>query len=583
MRRLISVVALFLGLSLVENRAAGPDEAYVDAYQLIQDADTLAGGGQRDRALEKYRDAEAALKTIQTSFPNWNPKTIEFRLHYIEQQLNRPAVPEATPANRASRPAALPHSLPAAKPAIMPKAELLARDQQISNLTEQIRILEGERNTLNAKLREALAAQPAATDPRELAKAEDRIKALEKEKELLRVTIDQEHAAVPAKDIKTDQSISDLKTQLAQRDAKIAALTSERDSLENQLKKISGQPQSSAQNETAITAANQELQKKVSALQQSLTSLEAEKAAWEKQRQNPAPVPSLPKLDTRAAEWQTEREDLLKKLNEANRQIAQFKTRKEPQSMSSLTNQLVLLRSRLEILEARKSPYTPEELALFKKGDDLTLKTAALKAKGSKKSVKDIPAGAGPLVTEAQRAFAAQRFDEAEKKYEQVLKMDEKSVFTLGNLAAIEIQQNRLDVAENNLNKALAIEPTDGYSLSLMGIVKFDREKYDEALDFLSRAAEVDPANAETQNYLGITLSQKGQRAPAEAALRKAIVLQPNYAAAHNNLAVIYASQQPPALELARYHYQKALNAGHPKNPQLEAMLEKKEAINKSK
>ncbi|MDB6039426.1 MAG: Tetratricopeptide 2 repeat protein, partial [Verrucomicrobiales bacterium] len=47
--------------------------------------------------------------------------------------------------------------------------------------------------------------------------------------------------------------------------------------------------------------------------------------------------------------------------------------------------------------------------------------------------------------------------------------------------------------------------------------------------------------------------------------------------------AVIYATQQPPALELARYHYQKALNAGHPKNPQLEAMLEKKEVLNKNK
>jgi tetratricopeptide (TPR) repeat protein len=571
---LILVVALFLGLSFVENRAAGPDEAYVDAYQLIQDADTLAGGGQRDRALEKYRDAEAALKAIQSSYPNWNAKTIEFRLRYLEQQLARPAVPESTVTTRPARPAVLPRAIPAAKPAIVPTAELLARDQQITNLTERIRILEGERNILNAKLQEALAAQPAATDPRELAKAEERIKTLEKEKELLRVTASQVNTSAPVKDSKAEQSIAELKNQVAQQDAKLAALTSERDALENQLKKVSSQTPGGA---------TQELQKKVASLQQSLAALEAEKANWEKQRVNPGAVPSLPKLDTRASEWQAEREDLLKKLNEANRQIAQAKTRKEPPSLSSLTNQLVLLRSRLEILEARKSPYTPEELALFKKGDDLALKTPLVKSKGSKKSVKDIPAGAGPLVTEAQRAFAAQRFDEAEKKYEQVLKMDEKSVFTLGNLAAIEIQQNRLDAAESNLNKALAIEPNDAYSLSLMGIVKFDREKYDEALDFLSRAADIDPSNAETQNYLGITLSQKGQRAPAEAALRKAIVLQPNYSAAHNNLAVIYASQQPPALELARYHYQKALNAGHPKNPQLEAMLEKKEASNKLK
>ncbi|MDB6037810.1 MAG: Tetratricopeptide 2 repeat protein, partial [Verrucomicrobiales bacterium] len=573
MRRLFSVVALFLSLSFLSTRAAGPDDDYVDAYQLIQDADTLAGGGQGDRANQKYREAEAALKSIQSSYPNWNAKTIEFRLRYIEQQLNRPVSPVTSATPRPNRPGTLPRPLPMVKPTIATNSEILARDQQITNLTETIHRMEADRNTLNAKLQEALSAQPAASDPKELAKAEDRIKALEKEKELLRVSVEQERSDPLAAQVQ--KRTAEFKEELARREAALAA---ERDAFQKQVK--AARDQSRAVPENDITVSNQELQKKVASLQQSLSALEAEKATLEKQRpstQSPGTLPSLPKIDSRATEWQAERDDLLKKLNEANRQIAQSKTRKEPPNMSSLTNQLVLLRSRLEILEARKVPYTPEELALFKKGDELALKTPAVKPKGSKKSVKDIPAGAGPLVTEAQRAFAAQRFDEAEKKYEQVLKMDEKSVFTLGNLAAIEIQQNRLDAAENNLNKALAIEPTDGYSLSLMGIVKFDREKYDEALDFLSRASEIDPSNAETQNYLGITLSQKGQRAPAETALRKAIVLQPNYSAAHNNLAVIYATQQPPALELARYHYQKALNAGHPKNPQLEAMLEKKE------
>ena len=60
----------------------------------------------------------------------------------------------------------------------------------------------------------------------------------------------------------------------------------------------------------------------------------------------------------------------------------------------------------------------------------------------------------------------------------------------------------------------------------------------------------------------------------AETALRKAIQLDPNYAAAHNNLAVIYLSQQPPLVELARWHYQKALDAGQPRNPDLEKALD---------
>ena len=154
-----------------------------------------------------------------------------------------------------------------------------------------------------------------------------------------------------------------------------------------------------------------------------------------------------------------------------------------------------------------------------------------------------------------------------------MLKLDERNVFTLANLASIQMEQNRLEDAETNLKLALREDANDAFSLFQMGILKFRQEKYDEALDTLSRAAQLDPKNPETQNYLGITLSQKGQRGPAEAALRKAIQLAPGYAVAHHNLAVIYASQQPPFLELARWHYQKALATGHAENQELEKLL----------
>ena len=41
---------------------------------------------------------------------------------------------------------------------------------------------------------------------------------------------------------------------------------------------------------------------------------------------------------------------------------------------------------------------------------------------------------------------------------------------------------------------------------------------------------------------------------------------------------MIYIVQQPPLVELARWHYQKALAAGNPRNPALEKMLEAKKA-----
>jgi len=71
-------------------------------------------------------------------------------------------------------------------------------------------------------------------------------------------------------------------------------------------------------------------------------------------------------------------------------------------------------------------------------------------------------------------------------------------------------------------------------------------------------------------------------RGAAETALRKAIQLEPNHASAHHNLAVIYLTQKPPLVELAKWHYQKALAAGHPRNADLEKLLDdQKIAANK--
>ena len=191
----------------------------------------------------------------------------------------------------------------------------------------------------------------------------------------------------------------------------------------------------------------------------------------------------------------------------------------------------------------------------------------------AKKVARELPAAATGLVAEAQRAFTKRDFALAESKYKEVLKLDEKNPLTLSGLSAIQIEMGKNDEAETHLKRALEIVPDDAYALSLLGLARFNQQKYEEALDALSKSAQLDPKNAETQNYLGITLSQRGQREGAEAALRKAIQLNPAYAGAHQNLAVIYATQKPPLLELARFHYNKALGGGLPKNDHLEELL----------
>jgi Flp pilus assembly protein TadD len=236
----------------------------------------------------------------------------------------------------------------------------------------------------------------------------------------------------------------------------------------------------------------------------------------------------------------------------------------------NLNEQVKSLRTQLAVLEMQSVPYTPEELALFKKPE---AQMANAEAEVGKKTISQMPSGATQLVAEAQRDFAARRFDQAEQKYLEVLRKDENSAFTLANLAAIQLEQNHLDDAQKNITKAVAVAPNDPYALSILGYLKFRQEKYDDALKALSRAAKLDPQNPEIQNYLGLTLAEKGMRKAAETAFRKALVANPDYPDANRNLAVFYMSQKPPETALARWHYEKSISAGMPRNPEIEKTL----------
>jgi Flp pilus assembly protein TadD len=174
---------------------------------------------------------------------------------------------------------------------------------------------------------------------------------------------------------------------------------------------------------------------------------------------------------------------------------------------------------------------------------------------------------------QAADLFKMQRYDEAADKYQTIIEKYPDSLYAWSNLGVVRFQQGKLPEALKALQQAVKLSPTDAFSYSNLGIVYYQLGQYENAISALERALALDPTNAMSHNYLGCACSQKGWQEVAEKEFTKAIELNDNFADAHFNLALIYATEKPPSLEMARRHYKRALELGIQPNPQLEKLL----------
>lgn len=178
-----------------------------------------------------------------------------------------------------------------------------------------------------------------------------------------------------------------------------------------------------------------------------------------------------------------------------------------------------------------------------------------------------------PLAREAKENFDRGKYRAAERQYHDILEKSPNNLYSLSNLGVVLFRVGKLKAAELTLKKAITIAPKDEFSRTTLGIVFYRQSKFDEALTELTKALAINPKSATAHNYLGITASQKGWQEAAEKEMIAAIDANPDYADAHFNLAVIYATAQPPSKELAKRHYAKATSLGAQVDPALEKLL----------
>lgn len=236
--------------------AQSPDDQYIGIYATIQEADALLAAGRNSEAATRYEQAQSALRRMKTVYPNWNPRVVNFRLNYLASRLAvtgpppAPQPPDTPPASAPPTPVASPDP---------------ALQKEVRELRELVEQLQADKALLQAKLKEAFEIQPAAVDPRELAQANERIVSLEKEKDLLQTTLEQERARLPAANAaereRFRQQLAEANQQLRTQTERVESLTREKRAMQQRLEALAGAPAAAAELEQVRRALAEATQK----------------------------------------------------------------------------------------------------------------------------------------------------------------------------------------------------------------------------------------------------------------------------------------------------------------------------------
>lgn len=176
-------------------------------------------------------------------------------------------------------------------------------------------------------------------------------------------------------------------------------------------------------------------------------------------------------------------------------------------------------------------------------------------------------------IAQGNHAFEAKDYATARRAYERVLSLDPKNPMGLVNLGLVEFSSGDSAKAEKLLKQAVALRIETAPAWLTLGMIYMDQNRFREALAALSQATLLDPQNPRARNFLGVVIGREGWIDGAQQELRRAVELDPVYADAHYNLAAFYLQEKPPAIELAKRHYFKAIELGVEKDPSMEKLF----------
>jgi Flp pilus assembly protein TadD/predicted nucleic acid-binding Zn-ribbon protein len=558
--------------------AASPQDDYLQIYVMIQDGDRLATAGQNSQGREKFETALSRLEKLKNENPEWEPTIVKYRIKYLNEKLeamkaSKDSAPAVAPAAKSAPVSAPPEkTAPAPQsseslPATTPKAVAppVASDDP-SALRQKIISLSGELESARTELRQAKSdLDLAVSDKKQLQEKLSAVPAAPSADANM-TKLQDENSALRTKLTSAEDSLK--KAAGGEIAGEMSSLRGQVDALEKKLAEANGKS-------AELTRANEDYKKQISSLTAQL-------------QQNGA----AGKSDGALAKENTMLRGILdRQLKEqARREAARRLVLDEFKNLAVSTE---ALKTQMEVLSSPLVALTNDEESMLKVSAPslvaaepaaplaaATAGTATLASPAEKPASPEsfsekprIPEEFKETAAKATALYNEKKFDESAAAYEQILVKYPQSIYALSNLGVVRFQQQKYPEAEKALREAIRVAPNDAFSHSVLGISLVQQEKYDDAIQVLSRAVALDPNDAKTRNYLGISSSRRGLQEAAEQECTKAIELDEGYGDAHFNLAVIYATKTPPTKELAKRHYNRALELGVPKDPELEKLL----------
>ncbi len=587
-RRLTLLLALWLAVFCTARADAPPQDTYLQIYFTFQEADRLEHSGQYASARAKYQDASDSLDTLKKNHPEWETSMVNFRIKYVRDKLTALADKQDTNAPKTSQslspsaptpsspaPSSVPPPTTMAAPLVSP-SDTAAMQQRITALETELADTKKKLNdalTQAATLRQRLDAAERALAGVKGSNLEERVASLLDENNSLKSQLND--ASQKVKDLQAngaDSSVAQLRDQLKTVNQQVATLEAENQAFRSNTNELK------AQLESALAKLDQADRQ----------SAQLGATADSNRRENEV----LRGILTRQLQEQARRDEA-KRLATDEISNLHLQTKVLQQQIDVLSSPIVTLspeeRALLHITAPAPLPVpaaTPATVAVPPPSTPSAAATPAPAAPAAPAAPSDTAAAATPppstsdkprvpdevrpLAKLASDYFNGGKYDDAADCYNKIIQKYPDSLYAWSNLGVVRFQQQKYPEAEKALQQAVKLNPNDAFSLSILGVVYYQESRYDDAIDTLTKATALNPEDARTWNYLGISYSQKGWQDAAEKALRKAVDIDPGLGDAQFNLAVIYATQKPPSRELARKHYQAALDQGIPKDAQLE-------------